>query len=188
MYRYISLCIHVYIYIYICIYIYIYILYLSLHLCLHFCLHLCLSQLAIYLSSLIGSSSSFPFFVELSPFILFFHLFLIFLRDPPANTELVLYLFDVYLLEEGGAGQGFTALHVYVCAAVLLRFRATLLAMNESTDVLLFLQALPTQDWTLRQIKEVVTEALELRRQDSRISTLVEQRLAQSEAAAVLTI
>jgi hypothetical protein len=97
-----------------------------------------------------------------------------------ADTNLVLYLFDVYLLEDGG--QGFASLHVYICCACLLRFRTALLAMTDTTDTLLFLQALPTQEWTLRDVKDMIAEAFALRRRDSRVHALVAERLARSVA------
>jgi hypothetical protein len=62
-----------------------------------------------------------------------------------------MYLFDIYTLEEGG--RGFAVLHVYVCCALLRKFRKELLQCNDSTDAMLFMQALPTSDWTLRDIK-----------------------------------
>lgn len=78
-----------------------------------------------------------------------------------ANMDVLLYLFDTYILEEGE--NGFTSFHVYVACALLSAFRAQLLKMSDTTDALLFLQALPTEDWTQREIKNVIVEAFLLR-------------------------
>ncbi len=106
------------------------------------------------------------------------------IREFP-DTELMLYLIDCYLLLADESAPGFAALHVYVCAALLLRFRDALLALNDATDTLLLLQALPTHDWTLRDMKDLVAEALLLRRHDQRAQQLVAQRLAQHPDALV---
>lgn len=73
------------------------------------------------------------------------------LRELP--LALALRLWDTYL-----AHGHFAALHVYVCAAVLVRWSEALLQRDEQ-EVLLFLQALPTQDWTERDLEPLLAQA-----------------------------
>eukprot|EP01035_Chromulina_nebulosa_P025123 gene25123-32767_t len=69
----------------------------------------------------------------------------ILLRELPLRA--IMRVWDTYLSEEEG---GFENFHVYVCAVFLKTYRETLLSM-QFQDILMFLQDLPTSDWTEEQ-------------------------------------
>jgi hypothetical protein len=54
--------------------------------------------------------------------------------------------------------QGFSQFHLYVCAAFLVKWSDQLVKMNFQ-EVLMFLQALPTKDWTEKDIELLLSEA-----------------------------
>lgn len=82
-----------------------------------------------------------------------------------ADVRAARAVFDTYILEEGS--RGFAVFHPYLCCALLQQFRTPLLAMSDSTDALLYLQALPTEGWTVARVRETVAQALALRRAHS---------------------
>jgi len=67
----------------------------------------------------------------------------------------IVRLWDTYLAEES---QGFDSFHVYVCAALLVTWSAELRGM-EFQDLIMFLQNLPTRDWGIARIQELLGQA-----------------------------
>jgi TBC1 domain family member 2 len=67
---------------------------------------------------------------------------------------LIVRVWDTYLSEP----DGFALFHVYVCAALLVEFSSDLQDM-EFQDMVMFLQNLPTQDWSTKQIDVVLSQA-----------------------------
>lgn len=54
--------------------------------------------------------------------------------------------------------QGFSEFHLYVCVAFLVKWSEKLLKMDFQ-EVMMFLQALPTRDWTEKDIELLLSEA-----------------------------
>ncbi|TPX26136.1 GTPase-activating protein [Coccidioides immitis] len=63
-------------------------------------------------------------------------------------------MWDTYMAEE----QGFSRFHLYVCAAFLVKWSDQLLKMDFQ-EIMMFLQALPTRDWTEKDIELLLSEA-----------------------------
>jgi hypothetical protein len=63
-------------------------------------------------------------------------------------------MWDTYLAEE----QGFSEFHLYVCAAFLVKWSDKLLKMDFQ-DMMMFLQSLPTKNWTEKDIELLLSEA-----------------------------
>ncbi|KAH7149671.1 rab-GTPase-TBC domain-containing protein [Dactylonectria estremocensis] len=63
-------------------------------------------------------------------------------------------MWDTYLAEE----QGFSEFHLYVCAAFLVKWSDKLVNMDFQ-EVMMFLQCLPTKDWTEKDIELLLSEA-----------------------------
>ncbi|KAK2740256.1 GTPase-activating protein [Onygenales sp. PD_40] len=63
-------------------------------------------------------------------------------------------MWDTYMAEE----QGFSRFHLYVCAAFLVKWSEQLLKMDFQ-EIMMFLQALPTKDWTAKDIELLLSEA-----------------------------
>lgn len=74
------------------------------------------------------------------------------MREVP--FPLVLRLWDTYLAEP----DGFALFHVYVCAALLVSFSDQLQDM-EFQDMVMFLQNLPTNEWTAKEVDVVLSQA-----------------------------
>jgi hypothetical protein len=74
------------------------------------------------------------------------------------NLKLIIRLFDAYLAE----GQHFEQLHIYVCASFLKTFSEELLKLD-FTEMVIFIQHLPTQDWTAREIEMLLSQAYMLK-------------------------
>jgi TBC1 domain family member 2 len=53
---------------------------------------------------------------------------------------------------------GFSQFHLYVCAAFLVKWSEQLIKMNFQ-EILMFLQALPTREWTEKDIELLLSEA-----------------------------
>ena len=75
------------------------------------------------------------------------------------SLDAIIRIWDTELAEETG---GFEAFHVYLCAALLLRFSDHLRTLPFQ-DLVLFLQDLPTHDWTLHEIEPLLSQAHVLR-------------------------
>ncbi|KAI9751791.1 MAG: GTPase-activating protein [Lichina confinis] len=63
-------------------------------------------------------------------------------------------MWDTYMAEE----QGFSHFHVYVCAAFLVKWSEQLVKMDFQ-EIMMFLQALPTRQWTNKDIELLLSEA-----------------------------
>ncbi|KAL6866029.1 GTPase-activating protein [Amphichorda felina] len=66
----------------------------------------------------------------------------------------VIRMWDTYLAEE----QGFSEFHLYVCAAFLVKWSSKLVNMDFQ-EIMMFLQSLPTKDWTEKDIELLLSEA-----------------------------
>ncbi|KIV92059.1 hypothetical protein PV10_06532 [Exophiala mesophila] len=66
----------------------------------------------------------------------------------------VIRMWDTYMAEENG----FSQFHLYVCAAFLVKWSEQLMKMGFQ-EILMFLQALPTRDWTEKDIELLLSEA-----------------------------
>lgn len=81
------------------------------------------------------------------------------MRELP--VRLVIRLWDTYIAESTHAVKdGFEAFHVYVCAALLDKFKAKLLSLH-THELLSFLQALDkeTSGWGVTDIEELLSKA-----------------------------
>lgn len=63
-------------------------------------------------------------------------------------------MWDTYLAEE----QGFSEFHLYACAALLVKWSDKLVKMDFQ-EMMMFLQGLPTKDWTEKDIELLLSEA-----------------------------
>jgi hypothetical protein len=74
---------------------------------------------------------------------------------------LVVRLWDTYFSESraGAVRDGFHTFHVYVCGALLLRFSAALRALPTFGEILPFLQKLPTAQWKVADVEELIAQA-----------------------------
>ena len=79
------------------------------------------------------------------------------IREFPIN--LMIRLWDTYFSEENG----FSDFHLYVCACLLLGFSEKLKQMTEFQDLIVFLQNLPTSQWTLEDIDILLAKAYSIR-------------------------
>jgi len=76
----------------------------------------------------------------------------ILMREVP--LQLVPRIWDTYFSE----GEGFAVLHVYVCAALVLNFKDKLMKLDFS-QLVIFLQALPTENWSANNIQLLLSQA-----------------------------
>lgn len=74
------------------------------------------------------------------------------MRELPFH--LVVKLWDVFVAEIDGLSD----LHVYVCAAMIIRFRGDLLSMDFE-DCIMFLQNLPTNEWETEDVDILLCQA-----------------------------
>ncbi|KIW25185.1 uncharacterized protein PV07_08386 [Cladophialophora immunda] len=70
------------------------------------------------------------------------------------SIKSVVRMWDTYMAEENG----FSQFHLYVCAAFLVKWSDKLMKMNFQ-EILMFLQALPTREWTEKDIELLLSEA-----------------------------
>ncbi|KAF2147566.1 uncharacterized protein K452DRAFT_314688 [Aplosporella prunicola CBS 121167] len=63
-------------------------------------------------------------------------------------------MWDTYLAEE----RGFSDFHLYVCAAFLVKWSEQLVKMDFQ-EIMMFLQSLPTRNWTEKDIELLLSEA-----------------------------
>ncbi|KYK56912.1 hypothetical protein DCS_03918 [Drechmeria coniospora] len=63
-------------------------------------------------------------------------------------------MWDTYLAEE----QGFSEFHLYVCAALLVKWSEKLVKLDFQ-EIMMFLQSLPTKSWTEKDIELLLSEA-----------------------------
>lgn len=74
------------------------------------------------------------------------------MRELPFH--LIIRVWDTYLAES----DGFAVFHVYVCAALLVSFSDRLMEM-EFQELVMFLQNLPTESWTEKNIDIILSQA-----------------------------
>ena len=79
-------------------------------------------------------------------------LFSLLVREFP--MKVAVRLFDTYISDE----QGFNVLHLYVCAAILLKWSIKLKKMNLD-NIMVFLQDLPTKQWSEQDLDVIIAEA-----------------------------
>ncbi|KAK6607813.1 GTPase activating protein [Botrytis cinerea] len=70
------------------------------------------------------------------------------------SVQNTIRMWDTYLAEE----QGFSEFHLYVCLAFLVKWSSKLLKMDFQ-EIMMFLQALPTRNWTETDINMLLGEA-----------------------------
>ncbi|KAG7004455.1 dimethyladenosine transferase [Physcia stellaris] len=70
------------------------------------------------------------------------------------NVKCIIRMWDTYMAEE----QGFSEFHLYVCAAFLVKWSVELLRMDFQ-EIMMFLQALPTRNWTEKDVELLLSEA-----------------------------
>lgn len=64
-------------------------------------------------------------------------------------------MWDTYMAE---GADGFSEFHIYVCSAFLVKW-STKLQKMDFQEIMMFLQALPTKDWTEKDIELLLSEA-----------------------------
>lgn len=69
---------------------------------------------------------------------------------------LVIRVWDTYMAEQNDGG--FKIFHIYTCAALIMRWAKKLKAMGFQ-DLVMFLQHLPTDDWTIKDIDALLSQA-----------------------------
>lgn len=74
------------------------------------------------------------------------------------KLPLILRLWDSYLSEEPSFTSGFKNLHVYVCAAFLMRWKDELKQMDFQ-QLIQFLQKLPTDNWNEKDVETLLAQA-----------------------------
>jgi len=85
------------------------------------------------------------------------------------SLDLILRVWDTYLAEHGGTdgdgdvasdspSDGLAVLHVYTCAALLVRWSAEVQKM-EFQEMVHFLQHLPTTGWSNKEVGELLSQA-----------------------------
>ncbi|RDW74730.1 GTPase-activating protein GYP1 [Aspergillus mulundensis] len=70
------------------------------------------------------------------------------------SVQNTIRMWDTYMAEE----HGFSRFHLYVCAAFLVKWTDRLVKMDFQ-EIMMFLQALPTRDWTEKDIELLLSEA-----------------------------
>ncbi|KAI9704592.1 MAG: GTPase-activating protein [Bogoriella megaspora] len=70
------------------------------------------------------------------------------------SVKNVIRMWDTYMAED----QGFSEFHLYVCAAFLVKWSDKLIKMDFS-EIMMFLQALPTREWTEKEVELLLSEA-----------------------------
>lgn len=75
------------------------------------------------------------------------------MREVPMGCTIRIW--DTYISE---GPQGFSAFHVYVCAAFLNYWKEQI-KVKDFQDIMVFLQALPTADWTEKEVELILSEA-----------------------------
>ncbi|OBT46417.1 hypothetical protein VE00_03276 [Pseudogymnoascus sp. WSF 3629] len=70
------------------------------------------------------------------------------------SVQNTIRMWDTYMAED----QGFSSFHLYVCAAFLVKWSDRLLHMDFQ-EIMMFLQSLPTKEWTEKDIELLLSEA-----------------------------
>ncbi|MNF05278.1 hypothetical protein D3C80_2049700 [compost metagenome] len=74
------------------------------------------------------------------------------------SLKLIIRIFDAYLAE----GDNFEILHVYVCATFLKSWSERVRKLD-FTEMVIFIQHLPTQSWTFKEIATILSQAYMLK-------------------------
>lgn len=74
------------------------------------------------------------------------------------NIYHIIFMWDTYFAEE----DGFSQFHCYVCAALFLFFKNDIKTMNYQ-DTMLFLQNLPTKEWTEEDLSILMAKSFEMK-------------------------
>lgn len=74
------------------------------------------------------------------------------------SLKLIVRMFDAFLAE----GEKFESLHVYVCASFLNTWSEKLMKLD-FTEMVIFIQHLPTQEWTYKEIEMLLSQAYMLK-------------------------
>eukprot|EP01125_Pyxidicula_operculata_P019399 TRINITY_DN7034_c0_g1_i3.p1 TRINITY_DN7034_c0_g1~~TRINITY_DN7034_c0_g1_i3.p1 ORF type:complete len:265 (+),score=22.73 TRINITY_DN7034_c0_g1_i3:579-1373(+) len=74
------------------------------------------------------------------------------MREMPLHV--VIRLLDTYLSE----GDSFTTMHVYTCAAFLVKWSAEV-QQRDFMDIMTFIQNLPTTEWTCEDVEPLLSQA-----------------------------
>ena len=74
------------------------------------------------------------------------------------RLALVIRMWDAYLADDNTDGNGFANLHTYACAALLCRWSRQLRQLDFQ-EILLFLQNLPTENFTDADIELLLSQA-----------------------------
>ena len=85
----------------------------------------------------------------------------------------VILLFDFYLLDSTHSS-GFATFHPFVAIALLQHFKHDIMAIHDTTEMLLFLQALPVDEWRPRDMRNLVAAAVLLRNEYGDLLTPVD--------------
>jgi hypothetical protein len=79
------------------------------------------------------------------------------LRELP--LRLMIRLWDTYMAEtHNNISDGFNTFHIFVCAMLLLKFSKQLKQMAFQ-DLVQFLKALPTKEWSVKDVEELLAQA-----------------------------
>ncbi|XP_013381331.1 TBC1 domain family member 22A-like isoform X2 [Lingula anatina] len=79
------------------------------------------------------------------------------MREMPLRC--IIRLWDTYLAEP----EGFSAFHLYVCAALICRFSQEIKSEKDFQGIMMFLQNLPTHHWQNQDIGLLLAEAYKLK-------------------------
>ncbi|ODV90599.1 hypothetical protein CANCADRAFT_23950 [Tortispora caseinolytica NRRL Y-17796] len=71
------------------------------------------------------------------------------------SIDNIIRMWDTYMAEEP---LGFSRFHVFVCAALLVKFSSELQQMDFQ-DIMIFLQSIPTGDWDEKNVELLLSEA-----------------------------
>ena len=74
------------------------------------------------------------------------------------SVKLIIRLFDAYFSEDNA----FNNFHLFVCASLLLNFSEKIKKMNDFQEIILFLQNLPVDKWTISEIDILLAKAYQI--------------------------
>ncbi|GAB5360724.1 hypothetical protein AAMO2058_000651900 [Amorphochlora amoebiformis] len=71
------------------------------------------------------------------------------------SMPLIVRVWDTYIAQPDGC----KVFHVYMCAAMLQRFSAEIRSLTDFHDLMMYLQNLPTKDWTEKDVETLLAQA-----------------------------
>jgi len=74
------------------------------------------------------------------------------------SIKLIVRLFDSYFSEDNA----FNNFHLFVCAGLLLNFSEKIKKMNDFQEIIMFLQNLPVDKWTISEIDILLAKAYQI--------------------------